>query len=102
VPIFIDRGAPFYARGRWRIQICVRIRAGIPDATLFRALVDGRWNMALKVLSVVQDACDFDRPFWRHPVHQEATIAMAIVRRARFASEGLLALSLLAGSAGRP
>jgi hypothetical protein len=53
VHIFIDRGAPFYATARWRIQIRVRVRAGIPDAVLFSALVDGRWNMALKVHSVM-------------------------------------------------
>lgn len=40
-------------------------------AVLFGALVGGRWDVAPKVHSVVEDAHDFDRAVRRSPVHQE-------------------------------
>jgi hypothetical protein len=42
---------------------------------LFGILVGRKWKVTLKVRSVVQDSYDFDRCFWRHPVHQEVTSA---------------------------
>ncbi len=36
--------------------------------------------MTLKVHSVVQYSHDFDRCFWRHPVHQEVTSTPAVSR----------------------
>src|SRR5215467_267940 len=35
-------------------------------------------EMALKVHSVLGDAYDFDRPFWRYPAHQELIIITII------------------------
>jgi hypothetical protein len=45
---------------------------------LFPALVGGRWNVALKVHSVVQDADNFDRRFGCNSVHQEVTSATSV------------------------
>ena len=59
---------------RWCIQICAGVPGNAPEA-LFGALVGGRWNVALKVHSVVEDPQDFDRAVWRCPIHQEVTSA---------------------------
>jgi hypothetical protein len=39
-----------------------------------------KWEMTLKVHSVVQYPHDFNRCFWDHPVHQEVTSAPALSR----------------------
>jgi hypothetical protein len=62
-------------------------RAGVPEdaqETLFGALVG--WDVAPEVHSVVEDSHDFDRAFWRDPVHQEVaspTTAPRNVERAK-------------------
>jgi hypothetical protein len=78
MPIFIGRGAPVY-RGTLAYPD-LRQGSRSHPAPLFAALVTGKWNMALKVHSVVEDAHDFDRALWRGPVHQEVTSATTVSR----------------------
>ena len=47
---------------------------------LFGALVGGRWDVAPKVHSVVEDTHDFDRALRRDPVHQEMASPTAAPR----------------------
>jgi hypothetical protein len=63
------RHLQFYAGARWRLQR----RAGTPcdAAALFATLVKSRWNVALKVHSIMENTHDFDRSVGRCPVHQE-------------------------------
>jgi len=72
------RHLQFYARARR----CIQRRADAPcDAiALFGALAGGRWDVASKVHSVVEDAHDFDRAVRRSPVHQEMASATAAPR----------------------
>jgi hypothetical protein len=44
-------------------------------ARLFAALVLGKWQVALQVHTVVQDAPDFDDPSRSHPVQEKVTSA---------------------------
>jgi hypothetical protein len=76
MPIFIGRGAPVY-RGTLAYPD-LRQGSRSHPAPLFAALVTGKWNMALKVHSVVEDAHDFDRALWRGPAHQEVTSATTV------------------------
>lgn len=49
-------------------------------ACILAAFVTGRWNVALKVHSFVEDAYNLDRSLWCAPVHQEVTSATTVSR----------------------
>jgi hypothetical protein len=63
-------------RGAVVADAAAGVYGNAPEA-LFGAFVGDRWNVALKVHSVVEDPHDFDRAVWRCPVHQEVTSAKA-------------------------
>ncbi|MGY4504818.1 hypothetical protein ACVWYH_008775 [Bradyrhizobium sp. GM24.11] len=82
MPIFIGRGAPFTTRRQSTLEypdLC-QISRGRLARELFPALVGSRWNVALKVHSVVQNANNFDGRFGCNPVHQEVTSAPSVSR----------------------
>ena len=56
VPIFIGRGAPLTLQLAGISKFAQAFAAVLPEA-----FVGGRWNVALKVHSVVEDTHDFDR-----------------------------------------
>jgi hypothetical protein len=54
--------------------------SAILHGTLFGALVWDKWNVTLKVHSVVEDAYDFDRTSLADPVHQEVASTTTVSR----------------------
>lgn len=87
----LDRASDYESEGRTFESFRARHfrstpgRAGISHhfasfAALFPALVGGRWNVALKLHSVVQDADNLDRRLGCNPVHQDVTSATSVSR----------------------
>lgn len=57
----------------WASDMTATMR-GLRDA--LSVFVGGRWNVALKVHPVVEDAYDFDRVVRRSPIHEEMASSM--------------------------
>lgn len=62
------------------VQINAKALLAILLGALFGALVGGKWNVPLKVHSVVEDAHDIDRASWGDAVHQEVPSTPTVSR----------------------